>query len=257
MLLQAKRSNTEAEFAGPFAEAQTVNQLNKTLARLRYQINANACVFCDQNADDGCICRQCRRILPWNDNYCDCCGQVTISGQPPGVPCAACQLQRPPFEKARAPLIYDFPVDAALKAIKFKRQLWFVPAFAALLLRTLNDEFPGVDALVPVPLHRWRQMTRGFNQAVELCRPLRHATGLPMLSQARRIRATSAQTGLNARERKRNLKNAFAVSGKLRCRHPLIVDDVITTGETCSQLALTLLEAGAASVNLLTVARAA
>ena len=256
VLLQAKRSNTEAEFGGPFAEAQPVKQLNKALIGLHCQVNANACVLCDQGAGDGHICRQCRQFLPWNDNYCDCCGQVTIAAQPPGVACAACQLRWPPFEKARAPLIYDFPVDAALKAIKFKRQLWFVPAFADLLVSALKNDFPRVDALVPVPLHRWRQMTRGFNQAVELCRPLRQATGLPMLCQARRIRATRAQTGLNATERKNNLKNAFAVSGKLCCRHPVIVDDVITTGETCSQLALTLLDAGAESVNVLTVARA-
>jgi ComF family protein len=254
--MQAKRSNTEAAFGRPFAEAQPVKRLYKALTGVRCHVITHTCVLCGQSAEEGRICRECRRILPWNDNYCDCCGQVTIAAQPPGVPCAACQLKRPPFEKARAPLIYDFPVDAALKAIKFKRQLWFIPAFAELLLWPLENEFPRVDALVPVPLHRWRQMTRGFNQAVELCRPLRQATGLPMLSEARRIRATRAQTGLNATERKNNLKNAFAVCGKLRCRHPLIVDDVITTGETCSQLALTLLEAGAESVNLLTVARA-
>jgi len=179
-----------------------------------------------------------------------------IAAQACGVPCAACQLQRPPFEKARAPLIYDFPVDAALKAIKFRRQLWFVPAFAQLLLRELCDEFPHVDSLAPVPLHRWRQMKRGFNQAVELCRPLRQASGLPMLTQTRRIRATRAQTGLNAAERKQNLRNAFAVSGKLRCRHPLIVDDVITTGETCSRFAEALVRAGATTVSVLAVARA-
>ena len=179
-----------------------------------------------------------------------------MAGQPPGVACFACQSLRPPFEKARAPLIYDFPVDAVIKAIKFRRQLWYVPAFADLLRRTLTSEFAQVDALVPVPLHRWRHMTRGFNQATELCRPLHKATGLPIMTQVDRIRATSAQTGLNTAERKRNLKNAFAVSGKLKSRHPLIVDDVITTGETCSQLAMELIRSGAKSVSVLTVARA-
>jgi ComF family protein len=176
-------------------------------------------------------------------------------GQAAGVLCGPCQATRPAFEKARAPLIYDFPVDAVLKAIKFRRQLWYVPAFAALLLRTLQDEFPDVDALLPVPLHGWRQMTRGFNQAMELCRPLAKRTGLPILTQVTRIRATAAQAGLNAVERRANLKNAFAVSGVLKNRHPLIVDDVITTGETCSQLAIKLMEAGAESVSVLTVAR--
>ena len=248
--------NMEADFAGPFDEAQAVKQLRNIAGDLRRRNIAEICVLCDQPAASGRICAPCQRILPWNDTFCECCGQALVAGQPPGVVCAACQSRRPRFEIARAPLIYDFPVDAVIKAIKFKRQLWYVPAFAALLLRTLNSEFAEVDALVPVPLHRWRQMTRGFNQATELCRPLHRATGLPILTQAVRVRATSAQTGLHAAERKRNLRNAFAVSGKLKCRHPLIVDDVITTGETCSQLAMTLLEAGADSVSVLTVARA-
>ncbi len=177
-------------------------------------------------------------------------------GQAAGVLCGPCQATRPAFEKARAPLIYDFPVDAVLKAIKFRRQLWYVPPFAALLLETLEHEFSHVDALLPVPLHRWRQMTRGFNQAAELCRPLAKRTRLPILTRVARTRATAAQTGLNAAERRTNMQNAFAVSGKLQSEHPLIVDDVITTGETCSQLAIELIKAGAKSVGVLAVARA-
>lgn len=256
VLLQAKSTNMEADFAGPFEQAQRVKLRINVSGDLHRRSIGEDCVLCDQRADSGRICEACRRILPWNDTYCECCGQPMLAGQPPGVLCAACQSTRPSFECARAPLIYDFPVDAVIKAVKFKRQLWYVPAFADLLLSTLKNEFAGVDALVPVPLHRWRQMTRGFNQATELCRPLHKATGLPILTEAARIRATSTQTGLNAAERKRNLRNAFAVPGKLKSRYPLIVDDVITTGETCSQLAMTLVEAGAESVSVLTVARA-
>ena len=226
------------------------------MKRLKNVLLARVCVLCDQAADVGRLCGHCRGILPWNNTFCECCGQALAAAQPPGVVCEACQARRPPYDKARAPLIYDFPVDDVIKAIKFNRQLWYVPAFAQLLLRNLQDEFAEVDALLPVPLHRQRQMIRGFNQALELCRPLRKATGLPILTQAVRIRATIAQTGLNATERKRNLQNAFAVPGKLGCRHPLIIDDVITTGETCSQLSIGLLRAGAKTVSVLTLARA-
>jgi ComF family protein len=215
-----------------------------------------ACVLCDQLAEAGRLCSHCRQILPWNDTFCECCGQALLTAQPPGVVCDACQAQRPPYDKARAPLIYGFPVDNVIKAIKFRRQLWYVPAFAELLLPLLQREFAAVDALLPVPLHRWRQMTRGFNQAIELCRPLRKATGLPIITEAVRVRATVAQTGLNATERRKNLRNAFAVPGKLRSRRPLIIDDVMTTGETCSQLTSVLLGAGAESVAVLAVARA-
>lgn len=172
------------------------------------------------------------------------------------MPCESCQVKAPPFDKARAPLTYDFPVDAVLKAIKFKRQLWYLPAMANLLEETLHREFSFVDALVPVPLHRLRQVWRGFNQAMELCRPLQGRTGLPVLTQAFRRRATAAQTGLSAAERRRNLKGAFRIRGKLASRHPLIIDDVITTAATCSELAIELRRAGAETVGVLAVARA-
>lgn len=226
------------------------------LAGILRRHTAAPCVLCGQLAGSGGICGRCRKLLPWNDVFCNCCGQAMHSAQAARVSCQQCQARRPAFASARAPLIYDFPVDAVLKAIKFKRQLWYVPALAALLMQFLERDFREADALVPVPLHRLRQMRRGFNQALELCRPLHRRSGLPILTQAVRVRATAAQTGLNAAERRRNMMGAFAVRGKLKCRHPLIIDDVMTTGETCSQLAIELKNSGAVSVGVLTVARA-
>ncbi|MGH8166727.1 MAG: ComF family protein, partial [Woeseiaceae bacterium] len=78
----------------------------------------------------------------------------------------------------------------------------------------------------------------------------------PLLRNVRRVRRTRPQSGLDRAARRRNVKEAFAVRGPLHCRRPLIVDDVMTTGETCRQLARELLEAGAVSVGVLTVARA-
>ena len=76
-----------------------------------------------------------------------------------------------------------------------------------------------------------------------------------MIGNVRRVRFTRPQTGLDAAERRRNMKAAFEVRGRLHFRHPLVVDDVITTGETCRQLATTLLAAGAERVSVLAVAR--
>jgi len=175
---------------------------------------------------------------------------------PPGAYCSDCQLRPPPFEKAFAPLLYIFPVDGALKALKFRRQLFYAPAFGKLFLPLLEEIFADVDALLPVPLHPRRHARRGFNQAAELCRPLRRKSGLPVIGNVRRVRFTKPQSGLDALERRRNMKAAFAVRGSLYFRHPLVVDDVITTGETCRQLAGTLLAAGAERVSVLAVARA-
>lgn len=230
--------------------------LRSTICVLSECLLPHGCVLCGIVLDRGYFCGNCRPELPWTDAVCARCGLPLAKGPAVGAHCSKCQLHPPPFEKAFAPLLYTYPIDGALKALKFKRQLYYAPAFGELLLRPFEARFPDVDALLPVPLHRRRHALRGFNQAAELCRPLCRKRKLPMVDNVHRVKFTKPQTGLNAAERRRNLKAAFVVRGTLRCGHPLVVDDVITTTETCRQLAATLLRAGAKKVSVLAVARA-
>ena len=162
-----------------------------------------------------------------------------------------------PFDVEVAPLAYEFPVDVAIKALKFQRRLFYAPAFSGLLCaasRMLPDD---IDAVLPVPLHWRRRWFRGFNQAHEIAKPVAKKLGVPILSNVRRKRATPFQSGLSARERAKNLQSAFAVRGELSGEHVLIVDDVITTGATMRQLARVVKKAGATNVSALAIARAA
>lgn len=140
--------------------------------------------------------------------------------------------------------------------MKFNRRLDYVPALAGLLLNSMADLADDIDALVAVPLHWRRQAMRGFNQAEELCKPLVMETGLPLLDNVRRRRATPYQSAQDAKHRHGNLDSAFTVRGKVSAQHALIVDDVITSGETCGQLARVLLENGVEHVSVLAIARA-
>lgn len=231
-----------------------IRRLSRETARLLF---ANRCILCGAAAGERRFCVPCRRDLPRIRFACPKCGQPVPSPLPPGLGCADC-LDRPaPFRSARAALLYAFPVDAALKAFKFNGRLSYGPAFAELMISELETHFQHVDALLPVPLHRWRHATRGFNQALELARPLARSSGLPIVTRTCRVRRTRPQTGLSAAARRRNMRQAFAMTGAPGCRHPLIVDDVMTTGETCRQLAGVLLAAGAEDVSVLTAARAA
>lgn len=196
------------------------------------------CVFCATRCHsfEPAICTGCMADLPWRTQLCD--------------------TSSPPFAVCAAPLEYAFPIDAALKALKFRRRLDYVPALAELLWR-VRDELPGdIDSLLPVPLHWRRHAMRGFNQATELCRVLRQRCDIPILHDVRRVRATSFQSGLDADARRRNLRQAFASGGHIAAQHVLIIDDVITTGETCRQLAKVAIKAGAKKVSVLAVARA-
>lgn len=233
-----------------------IDGLGSALIAAAKQCLARRCTFCDAADASRGICLPCRDVLPWNDVYCERCGRPLPARQPPGVCCSRCQRRLPPYDKARALFVYRYPVDRVLMAIKFKRQLYYVPGIAESLGELFVQEFPDCDALLPVPLHRWRQMTRGFNQAVELCRPLSRRFGHRILMDVSRSKATKPQPGLSATDRHRNLQDAFTPPVLLRCRHPVIVDDVITTGATVTQMSRVLRRAGAQSVGVLAVATA-
>lgn len=216
------------------------------------------CVFCGTPTGraEALICAGCRDDLPWLRQSCSRCAQPVAALLPEGVHCAACQSRPPPFGAAIAPLLYSFPVDAAIKALKFRRKLFYAPAFGSLLAASLPLLPSDIDALLPVPLHWQRHATRGFNQADELCRIPQKSGQLSLVNNVFRKRATPYQSGMNAKQRRRNLRSAFVARGEVSASHVLIVDDVITTGETCRQLAKVVLRAGAEKVSVLAIARA-
>lgn len=148
----------------------------------------------------------------------------------------------------------------ALHAFKFRGRQALAAPLGDLLVEVAARRLPdGAPALlVPVPLHPRRERERGFNQALLLARRLGRARGIPVRADALvRAAATQAQTELDARARRANVRGAFrlrrpeAIAG----RHVLLVDDILTTGATLSECARCLREGGAATVGALTVAR--
>lgn len=128
------------------------------------------------------------------------------------------------------------------------------------LRETLDDERIArqpADALIPVPLHPRRKRERGYNQAEVLAELLAAETGLRLLPALRRVRYTRTQTAFDRTERMENLRNAFRLrqNTDVRDLHLLLVDDVLTTGSTLDECARVLLEAGAASVRAICIAR--
>ncbi|MBT8087356.1 MAG: ComF family protein [Gammaproteobacteria bacterium] len=228
-------------------------------ASLDDMLMPDRCAFCGTRTvgSEKSICSGCRHDLPWIEHACDLCGQSLAAPLPPAVACAACQQEPAGLVATLAPLRYEFPVDAGLKALKFQRRLFYGAAFGELLVEAAGRLPADIDALLPVPLH-WRRKTfRGFNQAAELCRPLLAKLSLPLLRGVLRRRPTAYQTGLTSRQRDSNLREAFVVKRTVTARHVLIVDDVITTGATTRHLARALRESGVNKVSALAVARAA
>jgi ComF family protein len=216
------------------------------------------CVFCGVRsyAEEKSVCWSCRTDLPWIEFSCNRCAEPLSVETPAAVNCAACQRRPPPLIRSVAPLEYSFPIDAAIKALKFNRKLFYAPALSEILCASSSSLPADIDVILPVPLHWRRKAMRGFNQATELGKPLARHLGLPLLKGVCRQQATPFQSGLAASERLRNLRQAFACSKPIAHKHVLIVDDVITTGATTRQLAIVLLASGAKKVSALAVARA-
>ncbi|MEM7503696.1 MAG: ComF family protein [Pseudomonadota bacterium] len=228
----------------------------ETLSALLDRMVPPRCGLCGQRTDTAGICSGCRDDLRWIVHACPRCASPLPDGLPEPTLCAACQQRLPPFAEAGAPLHYVFPIDAVIKAFKFNGRIDLATMLGGLLLPWLADRHDQIDAIVPVPLHRWRQARRGYNQADELAAVLARGSGLPVEHRVRRRRATRSQSELSAAERRRNVRGAFRVDVRLDGRRVLVVDDVMTTGATAAELASQLLRAGAASVSVLCVARA-
>ncbi len=212
-----------------------------------------SCPFCGLDVERLGACGGCLEDLPWNRVACRCCAKPLATAE---TLCAACQRRPPPFVTAIAPLRYDFPVDVALKAVKFRAKSYYLPVFAGLLCGASKALPNDVDAVLPMPMHWRRWALRGFNQAVELARPVAKHLDVPVISSVDRIRHTAFQSGLDARARRLNLADAFRSTSAIAARHVLIVDDVMTTGHSCRSLALTLKRSGARQVSVLVAARA-
>jgi ComF family protein len=198
----------------------------------------SSCVFCglSSKGDEKSICVACYGDLPWNE---------PAVSPTPGI-----------FDRSIAMLHYEFPVDAAIKALKFNRKLYYAPALGEVLCAACPMLPKDIDAVLPVPLH-WRRKTfRGFNQAMEIAKPVAKMLGVPMLTGVQRKRATPFQSGLDAAERSRNLQRAFRAPEIIRHAHVLIIDDVVTTGATTIQLAKALRRSGADKTSVLAVAKA-
>ena len=153
---------------------------------------------------------------------------------------------------------FDSPVRQALHKLKYRRDMALGDALAVPIHRFVDSLAWRVDAVAPVPLSQKRFKERGYNQVALIAYPISLALGFEYRPAAiRRTRDTKSQVGLNAEERRANVQEAFTADPRLvRGKTILVVDDVATTGSTLSSAADALLQAGAAEVFALTVARA-
>lgn len=221
------------------------------------------CLLCGAPGAGGRdLCAACAAALPWNRSACGRCAlplAVADGAQAPdgGRLCGRCQQAPPPLDAARAAFLYGFPLDRLLPRLKFHQGLAAGRLLAALAAEAFAQA-PRPEALVPVPLHRTRLRERGYDQALELARPLARRLDLPLRDDLlRRRKPTAPQSRLDAAARRRNLEHAFEVRRHAPLpAHVALFDDVMTTGATLHAAAGALRKAGVRRVDAWVCARA-
>lgn len=208
------------------------------------------------------ICTRCRDGLPLLVSpLCTVCG-IPFAGPGGDHTCGACRTHPPHFDTARAHLLYEGPARELIHGFKYRHKTHLRRPLALLALEGLTGFIAArlPDVIIPVPLHRSRLQSRGFNQAVLLGEMFSSRLSIPMLVDGMaRIRQTQPQVELSAADRSGNVKGAFAVKrpDRISKRRVLLLDDVMTTGSTVDECANVLKKSGAAAVTVVTIARTA
>ncbi len=212
-------------------------------------------------AGDGALCPPCwGRLAFIAAPHCKCCGLPFAFEASPDAVCGDCLRVEPQFGRARAALCYDDASRPLVLAFKHGDGTHAAPAFGRWMAQAAGDLLRDTDLVVPVPLHRWRLFRRRYNQSALLARALAEQGRKPVAARLLlRRRRTSSQGGLSRAGRLANVRGAFAVSDReqrrLVDRSVLLVDDVLTTGATVGECVRVLRRAGAARVDVVTLAR--
>lgn len=213
------------------------------------------CLLCEQRTEESFLCTACRRDLPVNLHACGRCGLPLSSGDV--AVCGACVKKPPVFDAARSFYLYRQPFIWMIQQLKYRARLEFAELLASLLQQQLGTAQTGVDCIIPVPLYPGKCQQRGFNQATEIIRPVAKSLGIPLETRlCRRSLDTDSQSGLNRKQRIKNIKNAFVVTPSRNYRSVVVFDDVMTTGSTLAELTRSLKRAGIGKVEVWSLARA-
>jgi ComF family protein len=214
------------------------------------------CILCGAHNETKNICLPCQKDLPILSHHCPQCAHIL----PINTVCGTCSANPPPFNHTFALFPYQPPIIRLIRGLKFHRQLSHAHLLGELLALAVKEQWYRnqflPNAIIPLPLHPIRLKERGFNQSLELARPVSRRLSIPLDTEGIiRIKHTVTQSSLTSSDRAQNMANAFAVRCDYTGSFLAVVDDVMTTGQTLSACCQALKQAGAARIDVWCIAR--
>lgn len=217
----------------------------------------STCCICNRRGDSNVIdiCQDCLNLLPKLKINCVLCAKPLETEH--AQLCGSCLNQPPHFDQVISAFPYDGIIRHLISEFKFQKRLNLLTLLSELFYIYSKDRLNNsAQAIIPMPLHHTRLKERGFNQSLELARPLAKRYKLPLLKYSLvRCVETAPQTTLRANQRQANVKGAFKLIRPLNYEHVILLDDVLTTGSTAHEAANCLKNAGVKRVDVWCLAR--
>lgn len=206
------------------------------------------------------ICAECRETIKFvGHRRCEICGVgIRYIDESKLYICTDCEINPKYFEKGVSPLVYHGEIKKLIYDFKYHDKLYLKKLFSELIMEELVDsDMEIADLILGVPLTIKRENKRGYNQSELISSYIGGKLGIKSgEGLLKRVKETSVQKELGRAQRMKNLEDAFKVEypQKVRGKKILLVDDIYTTGATLNECAKTLLECGAKTVNITTIA---
>jgi ComF family protein len=220
----------------------------------------STCIFCGEVTPlfhDFCL--SCFTELPMLSHGCLRC-RKPFPGITTTLTCGECLTHPPPFDQTYALYFYEPPITQLLLRLKFNHQLLYARVLGEQMASAIQHTWYAgkrlPDVMLPVPLHIHRLRERGFNQAIEIAKPIAKALKIPLDTQsALRIKPTKAQATLPAKARSFNVHGAFHLRQSFQHQHVAVIDDVITTGHTITEFCKIIRQSNPKQIDVWCVAR--
>jgi len=193
--------------------------------------------------------------MPVNRHACRLCA-LPLSNPDADI-CGLCLKKPPVFDAARSFYLYRQPLIWMIQQLKYHAKLEYAELLANLIQLQIGAGHNKPDCIIPVPLHPAKCQQRGFNQATQIIKPVAQQQDIPVDTRlCRRVLNTGSQSGLDKKQRRKNIKNAFVVNSAHHYQSVVVFDDVMTTASTVTELTRCLKRAGVSEVEIWSLARA-